>query len=1610
MTNDTERWSLPTYVEAAIDPSLIGPDFENTSNAALRNWGTYSRVNRVFRTLGVGDSPNLRTRIYLSVKNGKPLDEKAIIIHDLIQDILNATIINGRKYEFDSYIAGTLRIVHTGSVSIPGNVSLTDSSTSRQPSIPKFTTVIEQAVNKKLLDRDVANIALKIFINDPQRQTLKGDRYAVVISRDPVDILSMSTGREWMSCKHMDIGCTAHLLKHEIIYGSLIAYLIRIEDVSLERKLRLKSSRPRLTDDQVKKMSRYEYTTLDPSRLTLRDRQLKYVSKVDMQKPDKTDFSSISEYTTPIDYIDPSIYKKGTIRLSGLSNPLDRPLARIHIQPYGHLDLQSTERFNHSKGPWFYAAGLPYGWKNPLFEKTVARFLKYLNRGVPAGIYHLPNEFYIDTGVTKDGVPQHKTLYHAGDTRLSSWKEQTLSLIIKTIADPTSFEKSFIKRAGDNDTHYEHSDYLPLIPFRGLNQSEIADLWAYVNTVDFGSLGYDKDLKEEIQAYLVQSPEIGTYEIEQALRLKNLKVYVNLLQNKSIINAGLQFRIFKLCLDQGVDFADLFYKTDTCLLDVMEPLFSKIALAYFDQLPNAFERIRLQHYDKPPVAEDSNQAKRIHWFWTTLLRQHRDTLKTSYKQVSITYLTHSVNAINEQRWPSTKTLLDLIAKGPVDWTKDDYQAAAHIVLAEDPFFDLSAYTFTEQGEENVSQFIDLLIQTILDEYSNTLSVIENILQFILAKGTLEQAERIIPLFKKVENQYVFSDASTIVYDLLNVKGFCFDILPSIAMENALKTSNSKMLNAHNKRLMAQSQVNVIEKWVSGESRNHSNLVIPYRTPVEVDGYFKALTYAIVCTNYANGLYSTMKTVLAEMIHLNILDANMFTLPETYQIRSLTTNPFIEQYLYQIYCHDSQIFRHVIIQIAKLYDYLPRHVNSIANFKLEHMAAYKSNIDVSSIALSPNIDLVTLLTLEIAGFLVPELSPQKLDSLMLNHVDAVSSLEPFEYFFLSLLDDVNWFIPYQSTRLPICVLLLGPESKLPTSSFTPKVHQARTRMFANRLLDRQLITDMSNGGTMILQLFHNATPEARQQLIESPIVRKAIEWVPDDIPVNLGSATVKEICIGMRVNRSSSLWKLLTLSDQVKVRQSPEYNDASYYDDRVSDEFDRLKFNLKVENLASITDFLAEYTENGIRALTTTLSIYQVLSIFFNNDRYDDQQIARCLRSTTQEDESHNSVSINLQYQIVTDILAKRPMSSLLVSQILNETGTITAAWISIAKIFQSSSAEEAARFPLNQQLFDPNICPVVRQLLEAIGDPTAYREREYAIRAHKDRFHNNETTDLLAPLSNSTADDSDVDVQKVILALPPQLRCHYIADYPRLASHIERHMPTLITSSNFIEVIQLCKNPTTQLKLIVRALNTFTSLYHANSTPYTEVMTRYLNKNIQSETIKQIYELYHIAVRYMHRQLLNGSKDDFLEELNRAAFHVFVAYINQQTWHQMVKLEAFDYAWLCEDTFKYLALPPYYFDLVEPKQAATFFTHGIKAVKLVGEELSLEQSQEIFYSSTFSIFDQAAFRALSFDAQAAFVIELRNVFAINHYKKFVEAMPLYLKSETSIEYFNRPAL
>ena len=92
----------------------------------------------------------------------------------------------------------------------------------------------------RLIEEDKNNEVYRNLekILSQKNQPKVNKRFSVIISRHPVDICSMSTGRGWTSCMNLHDGCNKSYALTAAKYGLMIAYLCRSEDINSRKQFK----------------------------------------------------------------------------------------------------------------------------------------------------------------------------------------------------------------------------------------------------------------------------------------------------------------------------------------------------------------------------------------------------------------------------------------------------------------------------------------------------------------------------------------------------------------------------------------------------------------------------------------------------------------------------------------------------------------------------------------------------------------------------------------------------------------------------------------------------------------------------------------------------------------------------------------------------------------------------------------------------------------------------------------------------------------------------------------------------------------------------------------------------------------------------------------------------------------------------------------------------------------------------------------------------------------------------------------------------------------------------------------------------------------------------
>ena len=222
---------------SAIQHSVVRPylkDFDRT------------RYSKIFNLLGTGLGRD-KYRIYVKLGAASINPQRPIHVPHPITKSLS-----DMGYEVDSYLAGIA----------------VDASGKRRVRIGKL-----------LKDSELK----KLYNNDPQRALTKAVNTWVVISRHPYDILGMSFDRGWTSCMNLKDGSNKEILRNDVRYGTLVAYLIKETDKNINSPISRIAIRPYvgLSGEQIM----YPGPTYTTESLPFRKTVNEFCKKLNVGKP-----------------------------------------------------------------------------------------------------------------------------------------------------------------------------------------------------------------------------------------------------------------------------------------------------------------------------------------------------------------------------------------------------------------------------------------------------------------------------------------------------------------------------------------------------------------------------------------------------------------------------------------------------------------------------------------------------------------------------------------------------------------------------------------------------------------------------------------------------------------------------------------------------------------------------------------------------------------------------------------------------------------------------------------------------------------------------------------------------------------------------------------------------------------------------------------------------------------------------------------------------------------------------------------------------------------------------------------------------------------------------
>lgn len=381
-------------------------------------------IEKMFQKYGYGRTKR-KYRIILKM-NGSPQTNTTVVVPKPLLQFLdtaseNWARVKGKsvKLAFENYVTGTL--YNTLEPTVPLD--------KRGPTY--FAKLL--SLNRKNLGEEQYEELRQLYDNDRQRapatRKAVGQKYIVVISRHPYDILGYSSGRDWTSSSCLSIsGCNFDNYMKDEVAGSLVAFLVPSEDFVMARIDRQTHQYPDIPKVKYSKIDKTKKNKLNPAIETYRE------SDTVEHRPEGTW---------------DAVFRK---KLSAF-DVLSRPIARIAIKPY-----------YNEEGDMILYPGREYGQAPTEFKKRLSRFVWLHNRKQPTGNYHLAAGLYPDYN-------QPATVFFTSSANVD--KDDFEELLQSPVAPPNFIEQ--VWNSLDHTNFYDRLIAIRILKNPGISRKMIAE-------------------------------------------------------------------------------------------------------------------------------------------------------------------------------------------------------------------------------------------------------------------------------------------------------------------------------------------------------------------------------------------------------------------------------------------------------------------------------------------------------------------------------------------------------------------------------------------------------------------------------------------------------------------------------------------------------------------------------------------------------------------------------------------------------------------------------------------------------------------------------------------------------------------------------------------------------------------------------------------------------------------------------------------------------------------------------------------------------------------------------------------------------------------------------
>ena len=272
-----------------------------------------------------------------------------------------------REVKVSKYITTILTLTYTPTFSFLDRIAKKDPDTKKLvitkedgEKIPVDT--VKDSI-RRTLKTDI-EAALKRYSEIPEVMESRANKdklYYIIVSKHAYDIAGMSTNRGWSSCMNLYQGSNAHYIQHDVKEGTLVAYLVRENDLDIKNPTARISIKPFI---DVSDETSVLYEPEDAIYGTAPNDFLKTVKKlIDDTQPNKTgEFKLVDTlYCDTNRYVsreEPELRRRVNDLLEKRETAATVDEAKFILTKYFHIPVDAVQNLRFTESDKLYVSGI----------------------------------------------------------------------------------------------------------------------------------------------------------------------------------------------------------------------------------------------------------------------------------------------------------------------------------------------------------------------------------------------------------------------------------------------------------------------------------------------------------------------------------------------------------------------------------------------------------------------------------------------------------------------------------------------------------------------------------------------------------------------------------------------------------------------------------------------------------------------------------------------------------------------------------------------------------------------------------------------------------------------------------------------------------------------------------------------------------------------------------------------------------------------------------------------------------------------------------------------------------------------------------------------------